>query len=168
MNHAFFSRCKFYKCSEIFNTYNDTFKNLSLFKVGNNNIDKPYSFFNTGFICSAYRYIAFFININFDITSFNNSIDSLTALSYYFTNLGRVNLNLYNLWWIWANLSSRLCDTLSKNFIYDICSCFLCTCNSLFNDFSCKTMNSLSTSRELELLRRTKRMGIRKPLLRKK
>ena len=71
----------------------------------------------------------------------NDLIDGLTTLSYYVSDLLRINLHLNNLRCKLSNFFSRLSDCLAHDLIHDVETCLTCSRDCLLNDRSCKSVN---------------------------
>ena len=137
VNHSLFARCKFDECTKFFDAYYFTSENLTFFKISCNDTDHVSSFLKHCFIGTTDAYCTFIIDVNLNTSAVDNLVDCLTLLSYYITNLSRVNLNLKNLWSILSNFFSWLSNCFGHNFVHDIKSCFPGSSDCFFYDRSC-------------------------------
>ena len=69
------------------------------------------------FVCSANRNSTIIGNVDFNTGALNQCVDCLTSLTNNFTNLSRVNHNLFNLWSVSIYFFSRLCNCFCHNFV---------------------------------------------------
>ena len=141
VNHSFLARCEFDKCTEFFDTYYFTFVNFTFDEVVYDCLDILHSLIHASLVKSAYRYETIICDINLNTALINNCIDCLTTLSNYFTNLCRINSCLDNLRCIFTNCLSRFSNCRLHTCIHNEKSGFSCSCDSLFNNRSCKTVN---------------------------
>ena len=141
VNHSFLTRSKLYECTEFLNAYNLTFVNLAFFEVFYDSLDILHSLIHSSLLNTAYRNESVISNINLNTALINDCVDCLTTLSNYFTNLSWVNRCLDNLRCILTNSLSRLSNSRLHTCIHNEKSCFSCSSDSLFNYWSCKTMN---------------------------
>ena len=141
VNHSFLARSKLYECTEFLNAYNLTFVNLAFFEVFYDSLDILHSLIHSSLLNTAYRNESVISNINLNTALINDCVDCLTTLSNYFTNLSWVNRCLDNLRCILTNSLSRLSNSRLHTCIHNEKSCFSCSSYSLFNDWSCKTVN---------------------------
>ena len=141
MNHSLFARSKLNESTKVFNADNCSLKNLTFFKISYDDFDETECFVHCLFVRSANGNSTIIGNVDFNTGALNQCVDCLTSLTNNFTNLSRVNHNLFNLWSVSIYFFSRLCNCFCHNLIQDVKAGFSCSCNSLLHDFSCQTMN---------------------------
>ena len=74
VNHAFLARCELDECTEFFDTYDLTGKDLSLFKVGCDDLDHLYGFVHLFLVRTANRYVTFICDVDLNAGTLNDLI----------------------------------------------------------------------------------------------
>jgi len=141
MNHTFFTRSKLNECTEFFDAYNSTFKNLSCFEICCDRLDHFLCFIHTVLVNTADRYCSFICNVNLYTCTLDDRVDGLSSLTYYITDLLRIDLDLNDLRCIFVYMITRLCDTFFHNLCEDVLSCFFCSADCFFYNLSCQAMD---------------------------
>ncbi len=141
MNHSLFARCKLNKCTELFDAYNLSGKDLSLLEVRSDDLNHALCFLHILIVYTADRYSTLVCDVDLHACALDNGVDCLSSLTNHITDLLRIDLDLDDLRSKFANRSTRCRNAFLNNLIEDILSCFLGTSDCFLYDLSCKTVD---------------------------